>query len=255
MDRNSAQRLSISRTAVVDKSGLLPAVSSDQVSFLVFGTPAPQGSKKALPIYSGPRKGLTKAERKRLRVFTGKVNMVEQNKKNIDPWRDAVQQEARMVFLRRKRKAFTGPVTVGMGFTLERGKSVTRELPCNRPDISKLVRSTEDAITDAKLWRDDGLVTSYIWLEMVYAGDLFRTGPMAGHRAPARPGVVILIAAVDVLEGPADPGAGSAGHPVKPQRASNGSRSAQEPRARSLGPATPVKPSAALLEALRASDS
>jgi hypothetical protein len=38
------------------------------------------------------------------------------------------------------------------------------------PDLSKLVRSTEDACTDAGLWADDGRVAEYARVAKVWTG-------------------------------------------------------------------------------------
>ncbi len=51
------------------------------------------------------------------------------------------------------------------------------------PDLSKLARSTEDALTDAGVWVDDGLVTEYARLAKVYVGS---GDPEATHIPGAR---------------------------------------------------------------------
>jgi hypothetical protein len=43
--------------------------------------------------------------------------------------------------------------------------------PHGKPDLSKLARSTEDALTDAGVWIDDSLVVAYGRLAKVYARD------------------------------------------------------------------------------------
>jgi crossover junction endodeoxyribonuclease RusA len=55
----------------------------------------------------------------------------------------------------------TGALEVEMIFTLPKPKSAPKTrltLPDRKPDLSKLVRSTEDALTDAGAWEDDARV-------------------------------------------------------------------------------------------------
>ncbi|WP_345784476.1 hypothetical protein [Stenotrophomonas chelatiphaga] len=50
---------------------------------------------------------------------------------------------------------------VRMTFTLRKPLSAPKRrvvFPSKLPDLSKLVRSTEDALTDAGIWRDDARV-------------------------------------------------------------------------------------------------
>lgn len=125
----------------------------------VRGIPAPQGSKRHI----------------------GNGVMVESSKK-VRPWRDAVRSEA--------AAAATGappldaPLVVDMVFTTLRPKAHYRSgrnahllrdgapaRPMGAPDLSKLARSTEDALTDAGIWRDDSRVVEYGRLAKVYAGE------------------------------------------------------------------------------------
>ena len=59
-----------------------------------------------------------------------------------------------------------------MVFTMARPKSARKvdQIPCKTPDLSKLARSTEDAITDAGLWADDARVAEYARLAKVWTG-------------------------------------------------------------------------------------
>jgi Holliday junction resolvase RusA-like endonuclease len=54
------------------------------------------------------------------------------------------------------------------------------------PDLSKLIRSTEDALTDAGVWTDDARVVAYHQPRKVYAGS---ADPDALHT----PGAVIRV--------------------------------------------------------------
>lgn len=117
-------------------------------AFVALGTPAPQGSKKG---FVNPR--------------TGGVIIVEQSKK-VKPWREAVKAAAP------RGAKLDGPIAVRMVFTLARPKSARKidVTPFKTPDLSKLVRSTEDGITDSGLWADDARVADYRRLAKVWTG-------------------------------------------------------------------------------------
>lgn len=107
----------------------------------VRGIPAPQGSKKLVG-----------------RDGKGRGILVESSAK-VKPWRQAVQYAA--FDARQREKPLTGPLHVRMDFVLPKPKSAPkrkRTYPATRPDLSKLVRSTEDALTDAGVWLDDAQV-------------------------------------------------------------------------------------------------
>lgn len=103
----------------------------------VEGRPAPQGSKTPTK-YGGFR----------------------ESSKYLKPWRDAVVLAATLVkaedgFF----KPFDGPVRLNVTFFIERPKSTKwGRYPAGTPDLSKLMRSTEDALTAAGVWVDDALV-------------------------------------------------------------------------------------------------
>lgn len=104
------------------------------VAFHVVGLPAPQGSKR----------------------HVGNGVMVESSKK-VKPWRQDVTAAALEV---RPAEPLDGPLLLIVTFTLPKPKSATkaRWAPDRTPDLSKLVRSTEDAITAAGIWADDARV-------------------------------------------------------------------------------------------------
>jgi Holliday junction resolvase RusA-like endonuclease len=121
----------------------------------VYGAPAPQGSKSA-----------------KRNKHTNRIQLVESSK-YVKPWRDDVVAACLRV---RKRgwRPLTGPLAAEMVFTLTRpkthfGEGRNRErvrpsaplLPAGVPDLSKLARSTEDALTTAGVYRDDALVVEY----------------------------------------------------------------------------------------------
>jgi Holliday junction resolvase RusA-like endonuclease len=60
-----------------------------------------------------------------------------------------------------------------------------RTWPDKKPDVSKLARSTEDAISDAGLWVDDARVVEYGRLAKVFPGE--------DRDALQSPGVIVRI--------------------------------------------------------------
>ena len=115
----------------------------------VYGMPAPQGSKS----FKGMR--------------GGHAVMVESSKR-VKPWREAVKWAALEV-----KEIVIGPVEVEMVFTMPKPKGAPktrRTWPDRMPDLSKLVRSTEDALTDAGKWEDDARVVRCVAMK-VFPGE------------------------------------------------------------------------------------
>jgi Holliday junction resolvase RusA-like endonuclease len=145
----------------------------------VHGTPAPQGSKKFV--------GLSKA---------GHGVLVESSKK-VAPWRQNVSQAALREILCCQdptcRKLAPGfpldePLVASVVFTLPKPASAPktrRTWPARYPDVSKLLRSTEDALTEAGVWADDARVVRYVQLEKCF--------PNEGPDALPVPGVVLQV--------------------------------------------------------------
>lgn len=118
------------------------------------GLPGPQGSKR----YVGKSK-------------KGKAIMVESSDK-VKPWRESVKASAIAVMA--GASPLAGPLLVTMVFTMPKPQSApkrTQTWPCRMPDLSKLARSTEDALTDAGVWLDDAQVVEYLRLAKVYPGE------------------------------------------------------------------------------------
>lgn len=141
------------------------------LEIIVYGIPAPQGSKR----FVGHAKN-------------GRGLMVESSAA-VKPWREAVKFAA---VDKPQAHALFGmklPLECEMIFTLPKPKSAPkkrRTWPATRPDLSKLIRSTEDALTDAGVWDDDARVIS------VRARKCY---PKEGTDALDRPGAVIRIRA------------------------------------------------------------
>ncbi len=139
------------------------------MTITVYGQPAPQGSKR----FVGHAK-------------SGRGILIESSKA-VKPWREAVKCAARDVVMFGPGQAMKGPVIVEMIFTLPKPKSAPksrRTWPDRKPDLSKLVRSTEDALTDAGVWEDDARIIRCV-ASKVYPGE--------GTDALNTPGAVIRI--------------------------------------------------------------
>lgn len=145
------------------------------ICIVVRGTPAPQGSKKYM--------GITKA---------GRAILTESSKK-VKPWRMDVKAAAEAWIEQQARSGkphdpIDGPVIVSMVFTLKKPASAPktrRTYPMRTPDLSKLIRSTEDALTDAGIWTDDARVILYSGAAKVF--------PFEHEEALDSPGCVIRI--------------------------------------------------------------
>jgi Holliday junction resolvase RusA-like endonuclease len=118
-------------TTVLPRRIVLTAVPA--LVFTAHGIPAPQGSKR----------------------HVGRGIIVESSDR-LKPWRDTVKHAA--IEAMGNRPMIDEAVYVSMTFFLPRPKTSKRRHPTTRPDLSKLVRAVEDAITDARVWRDDSLV-------------------------------------------------------------------------------------------------
>ncbi len=150
------------------------------LTITVRGLPAPQGSKR----------------------HVGHGVMIESSK-HVKPWRQDVKFAALQVLDEYDQaaadpwKPFVGPLLVSMVFAFARPKSHYRTgrnahllrdnaptRPATIPDLSKLVRSTEDALTGL-VWSDDSRIVEYARLGKHYVG----TGP----GVPTEPGCIIQI--------------------------------------------------------------
>lgn len=111
--------------------------------------------------------------------------MVESSKR-VKPWRDDVK--AAGLAARNGTLPLDGPLVVRMVFTLRKPASAPkrrRTWPMRKPDVSKLARSTEDALTDAGVIADDARIVEYTRLAKVF--------PNEDPEALEAPGARILI--------------------------------------------------------------
>lgn len=144
-----------------------------RLTIVVHGDPAPQGSKR----YAGHRRN----------ARSGRISAVllEQSKR-VKPWRERVHTAA-LAAIRDfpNWQPLDGPLAADMVFTV-RTKPESKPVwwprdirwskhydwrPASSPDLSKLLRSTEDALTTARAWKDDARVVEYGQLAKYYAGD------------------------------------------------------------------------------------
>ncbi len=130
-------------------AGLVRPVAADaSLGFWAPGLPAPQGSKR----------------------HVGNGVMIESSK-HVKPWREAVKWAAREEADKTSWEMADGPVVLSVVFLFLRPKShygagkksgvLKKEAPIHitrTPDLSKLVRSTEDALVDAGIMRDDSMI-------------------------------------------------------------------------------------------------
>lgn len=156
------------------------------IRIVVHGLPAPQGSKRFV--------GTSKS---------GRGILIEQSAK-VRPWREDVRHATVAVMQAEAARPenllhvvngrlwpIDAPLCVRMTFTLAKpvGAPKRRQSwPMRTPDLSKLIRSTEDAITSAGLWKDDARVVECIAAKR-YPGE--------GADALGVPGCVIEISRLD----------------------------------------------------------
>lgn len=129
------------------------------LTFRVFGTPAPAGSKTVVPTARGPR------------VLDGGSKAAREHRRT---WRSDVIDAARTAMTDADWRTVEGPVALTLALIVPRPKSLPRQRrdgtvpqPITRPDLTKLLRATEDAITAAGVWRDDSQVVRLV-VDKVY---------------------------------------------------------------------------------------
>jgi len=113
-----------------------------EVAFEVAGIPAPQGSMRAI-----------------ISRTTGRA-FAKHDNANTKPWRSLVALTAAR---HRPSPLFEGAVTLTVRFYLPRPKSLPKRVVCHakKPDLSKLVRALEDALSGV-IWHDDAQVAMVV---------------------------------------------------------------------------------------------
>ena len=144
------------------------------ILFFVSGIPTPKGSLSGFPF-----------QRKDGGVG---VRMIDKTK-GIKAWTEAVAQAAREEMWRSGRKMFPAdvPVTLSTQFYVERPQSVAKDrvFPTVKPDLGKLERAIEDALTGIVYEDDKQIVTR------PNSQKRYREPDREGH--PRSPGVVITV--------------------------------------------------------------
>ena len=126
------------------------------IQVFVPGAPVPQGSKSAY------NRG-------------GRIVLVEANKK-LPAWRKHVKETLEAASA--SCEPMTGPVTLEVMFFMPKAKSNRDEYPIGRVgDLDKLIRSINDAATDAGIFNDDSQVIEIV-AHKVWDGPDLPTGAL-----------------------------------------------------------------------------
>ncbi|MFD8820834.1 RusA family crossover junction endodeoxyribonuclease [Streptomyces sp. NPDC059605] len=169
------------------------------------GATPPDGPRPALEIVA---RGLPGPQGSKRHIGDGR--MIESSAK-VKPWRETVSWAA--VAARQRTRGFvplTGPVRADMIFSFARPKThygtgrnaallrpSAPPRPHVMPDLSKLARSTEDALTTVGVYRDDALIVEYGVLGKWYTTDHGRVPGVLDS-----PGCTIRLWAVEPPEEP-----------------------------------------------------
>jgi Holliday junction resolvase RusA-like endonuclease len=149
---------------------------ADRFELFVPGRAVPQGSKTAL-----------------ISKSTGRPIVVDKDTR-LPAWRSkvtnaAIEKQAEYLHTRPALiLPIEGPVGIKVDFVMERPKnqygsganaqrvkSSSPHYPATMPDIDKLLRAILDALTDARVWKDDGQV---VWtLASKHYADTWPEGP------------------------------------------------------------------------------
>lgn len=117
--------------------------------FFVPGKPAPGGSKKGFYIKKIKRVIMT-PDNKKTKPWMDSVKCFALQAYSGPPLEEPIELEITFQFLRPKSH-------FGTGRNAGKLKLSTKKYPTVRPDLTKLTRSTEDALTGL-IWRDDSQV-------------------------------------------------------------------------------------------------
>jgi Holliday junction resolvase RusA-like endonuclease len=162
------------------------ADSVTPLMIVVKGGPKPQGSHDGIPIWKG---GPCPVCRQRRFI---RVAVIPRTTIALKGWRDAVTAAAKTTMEEAGLAPIKGPVTLSMTFSIARFTNQYRtgrfshllrdDAPCwhcQDPDLSKLARATEDALTDGGVWHDDNQVVEYARLAKAWTLESFHPGANA----------------------------------------------------------------------------
>lgn len=134
----------------------------------------------------------------------GGRGIIRESSDKLTPWRNAVVIAARGELDRIGDPApMDGALTATVTFTFIRPASVKRSKRPHMsiaPDLSKLVRSTEDGLKDAGVIKDDALIVEWLARKcyagegprsLMTAGAVIEVCPLVGWSAPPGRGTVL----------------------------------------------------------------
>jgi Holliday junction resolvase RusA-like endonuclease len=111
-----------------------------ELSFMALGDPVPQGSKNPY------------------KLKTGQVVLVEAAKGHKS-WRATVKTACELAGLGSHQLPLDGALALQVTFVFAKPPNTKfTDYPAGKPDLSKLIRSVEDSITNGKGWVDDARV-------------------------------------------------------------------------------------------------
>lgn len=145
--------------------------------FVVYGEPAPQGSKKFVGMVEGKR--------------GQQIPRLVESSKLLPKWRKEVTKQAMIAW---RNPPLDQPLVVIMTFTLPKPTSAPKTRttwPDRKPDVSKLARAVEDSLTDAGVFADDARIVDLIARKRY---------PNEGAGALPSPGVVVHVFAASSHE-------------------------------------------------------
>lgn len=159
------------------------------IELTILGHPAPQGSKAY--------KGMVESKK------TGRqIPRLVEVSKRLKPWRKAVMEQA----IEQKPEGWVpldGPLIMTCTFYMPRPSTYPKTImrwPAVMPDGSKLLRSTEDSLTQAGIWIDDArVVEHHIYQEYAIPAEL----GLLRARFPGNwevPGALIIVSEKDTRE-------------------------------------------------------
>ena len=140
-----------------DVEGPELAIKADIIRFFVDGHPATAGSKKAFPLWAG-----TGPDKRFVRSI-----IVDSSGANGKTWRESVRAAALTEFTR-GRPLLEGALALTLEFRALRPKwhfgarglkATAPKYPAKKPDVLKLARAVEDALTGI-VWRDDAQIVA-----------------------------------------------------------------------------------------------
>lgn len=136
-----------------------------KITFTVFGEARPAGSKRAMPIY---RRGVNGRQLVTRANGSPVIAVIDDNPKSKD-WKQQVAHAARQSY---RGDLIDGPLKVSLCFYRARpkghfgskglnSKGRGSMAPTTKPDVLKLARGVEDALTGV-VWRDDAQIVAEV---------------------------------------------------------------------------------------------